>query len=154
VYTLLVFVVLQFVVEPRLYDRRQYNALLVVLVLIMLGEAHGLPGILAAPPLAAALQILMTRLLAPASTPAAQPVEEQLAALGGRLRSLRAALGGAGETAGPQVASLVARLEALLGQAGSLLQAGGPVAGGADSCRVPAMASAADVDDIKGRRRP
>jgi len=71
--TVLVFVVLEYVVEPRLYNRRQCSPLLVALMLIIMGEGYGVLGVLAAPPLAAALQIFLTTLLAPASTATDQP---------------------------------------------------------------------------------
>jgi predicted PurR-regulated permease PerM len=129
-YTALVFVILEFVVEPRLHNRRRYSSLLVVLVLIMFGQAYGLPGILAAPPLAAALQILVTHLLAPASTPAAQGVDEQFEALEARLASLRAEVGQVPEPAAPQVESLVERLDTLLSEASALLRENGHLPAG------------------------
>lgn len=120
-FTVLVFVVLEFVVEPRLYNRRQYSPLLVALMVIILGETYGLLGVLVAPPLAAALQILLTTFLAPASAPTAQPVAEQFVALEERLTLLRAALSAAGPNASPQVVSLVERLEKLIVQSEAVL---------------------------------
>jgi predicted PurR-regulated permease PerM len=137
VYTALVFMVLEFLVEPRLHNRRQYNALLVVLLLLMLGDAYGLPGILAAPPLAAALQILLTHLLQPASTPAAQGLDEQFQALEARLDAVRLEAQQQSGASAPQVQSLVERLEDLLGQAGTALRDEGQLTPGrlADAAR-------------------
>jgi len=120
-FTVLVFVVLEVVIEPRLYHRRQYSTLLVVLMLIIMGEAYGVLGVLVAPPLAAALQILLTTLLAPSSTPAGQPIAEQFVALEERLTAVRAALTIAGPEAAPQLTSLVARLERLLDESAVVL---------------------------------
>jgi predicted PurR-regulated permease PerM len=125
IFTVLVFVVLEFVVEPRLYNRRQYSALLVVFTLLALGQAFGLLGVLAAAPLAAAVQILVTHLTTPASTPAAQPIDDQFLALEERLTSVRALLARSPEPPEPQAASLVDRLEALIDAAGEVLQAEG-----------------------------
>ena len=116
-YTILVFVLLEFMVEPRLHNRRQYNSLLLVLVALALGVEFGLVGVLLAPPLAAAIQILGGHLLAPSSTPAVQPVDEQFTALEERLASVQAMVAQSpGETT-PQVVSMLTRLEALLKKA-------------------------------------
>jgi predicted PurR-regulated permease PerM len=151
VYTALVFVVLEVLVEPRLHNRRQYNALLVVLLLLMLGDAYGLPGILAAPPLAAALQILLTNLLQPASTPAAQGVQEQFQALEVRLAALRAEASQQSAEAAPQVQSLVERLDALLGQAGAMLHEEGQIAPGRRIPSAPAPRPVAENPSQAGR---
>ncbi len=116
-YTILVFVLLEFMVEPRLHNRRQYNSLLLVLVALALGVEFGLVGVLLAPPLAAAIQILGGHLLTPSSTPAVQPVDEQFTALEERLASVQAMVAQSpGETT-PQVVSMMTRLEALLKKA-------------------------------------
>ena len=116
-YTILVFVLLEFMVEPRLHNRRQYNSLLLVLVALALGVEFGLVGVLLAPPLAAAIQILGGHLLTPSSTPAVQPVDEQFTALEERLASVQAMVAQSpGETT-PQVVSMLTRLEALLKKA-------------------------------------
>ncbi len=124
VYTSLVFVGLEFIVEPRLYDRRQYSSLLVVLAVIVLGQVFGLLGLLAAPPLAAALQILLSRLVTPAAAPAAAPTsDEQFAALKARLTNVQTALAVSPEVS-PQLASLAQRLAALVAQVEKLERQG------------------------------
>jgi putative permease len=117
VYTVLVFVLLEFVVEPRLYNRRQYNPLLIALMVLALGEEFGVAGVLMAPPLAAALQILGSHLLQPASTPAAQPVESQVTVLEQRLASVRQLLAQSSEAPAPQLVNMLDRLEALVEKA-------------------------------------
>lgn len=123
-YTLLVFVVLEFVVEPRLFNRRQYNSLLIALMVLALGEEFGIAGVIMAPPLAAALQILGSHLLAPASTPAAQPLDDQLVVLSERLASVRALVAQAPTETTPQVSSLLDRLAALLDKANTAVRTG------------------------------
>ena len=120
-FTVLVFCLLEFWVEPRLYNRRQYSALVVALLVIMLGEAYGLLGVIVAPPLAAALQILLNTLRAPAPTTADQPLAEQFMALEERLTAVRAALAAEGATPSPQLTSLVDRLEKLLDESAAVL---------------------------------
>jgi hypothetical protein len=124
VYTVLVFALLEFGVEPRLFNRQQYNSLLIALVVLALGEEFGLVGVLLAPPLAAALQILGSHLLVPASTPAARPVDEQLTVLEERLASVRTLMAQSAAAPTPQVENLVDRLEALLDKANTTVKAG------------------------------
>jgi predicted PurR-regulated permease PerM len=62
-YTPLIFWFLEWVIEPRLFDRRRLNGLLVMLVLIAFIDAFGLVGGILAPPVAIALHILFSRLI-------------------------------------------------------------------------------------------
>jgi predicted PurR-regulated permease PerM len=59
IYTLVVFVGLDFFVESRLWQRKRRSFLLTILVIIPLFEAFGLWGLIVAPPLAAALEVLI-----------------------------------------------------------------------------------------------
>jgi putative permease len=124
IYTVLVFVGLEFIVEPRLYNRRQYSSLLVVLAVIVLGQVFGVLGLLAAPPLAAALQILLSRLVMPSAAPAAAPTgAEQFAALKLRLAGVLAALALSPEVS-PQLANLAQRLAGIVAQVEKLEKQG------------------------------
>jgi predicted PurR-regulated permease PerM len=60
-YTLVLFLVLEFFVEPRLWPRKRRSFLFTVLLIILLLEAFGLWGLLVAPPLAAALEVLISQ---------------------------------------------------------------------------------------------
>lgn len=62
VYTLLVFIGLELVVEPRLWPRKRRSFLLTILVILPLFEAFGLWGLIVAPPLAAALEVVVAQL--------------------------------------------------------------------------------------------
>lgn len=62
-YTLVVLIVLEVWVEPRLSSRRQYNPILTTIILIALADAYGLLGVLVAPPLSAVCQILWSHLV-------------------------------------------------------------------------------------------
>jgi predicted PurR-regulated permease PerM len=61
-YTLGVAAALKWWVTPRLSNRRQYNPMLTAVFLLALANVYGLLGILVAPPLSAACQIVWTRL--------------------------------------------------------------------------------------------
>jgi predicted PurR-regulated permease PerM len=61
-FTILVILFLKAIIEPRILERKSYNSLLIVLFVIVLGEAYGLIGVFLAPPLATALQIVIREL--------------------------------------------------------------------------------------------
>jgi predicted PurR-regulated permease PerM len=63
IYTLFVVAALKLWVEPRLSHRKQANPMLTVVFLVSLADAYGLLGIVFAPPLSAACQILWNRLV-------------------------------------------------------------------------------------------
>ncbi len=62
-YTTLILLFLEFYIEPRLYKHERYWNVLIVLVMLVLGDALGWVGLLLAPPVAVAIQILINRLL-------------------------------------------------------------------------------------------
>lgn len=63
IYTILVLLVLEFVVQPSLFHRRRvYSPILVILLIIPLVSLYGLLGVLVAPPLAVTIQILLANL--------------------------------------------------------------------------------------------
>ena len=57
-YTLLVLMLLEWLVEPRLFRRKRYNPILLVLVAVGMVDWLGFLGLLIAPPVAATVQIL------------------------------------------------------------------------------------------------
>lgn len=61
-YTIIVLLALNFVIEPRLFPRNRYSSLLIVLIVIALAETFGFIGVVLAPPLAVAIQILLRHL--------------------------------------------------------------------------------------------
>lgn len=61
-YTITILLTLKLVIEPRFFLRSKYSALLIVLFVIALAEAFGFIGVVLAPPLAVAVQILFRHL--------------------------------------------------------------------------------------------
>jgi hypothetical protein len=79
-------------------------------------DAFGLIGLVAAPPLAVALQLWIDALLTPPA-PAGETVPTvELADLHAKLAEARAALDAGGAPPAPHVASLFGRLEDLIGE--------------------------------------
>ena len=62
-YTIGVLLVMALVIEPRVFHRKRYNALLIVIFVVALAEIFGLVGVILAPPLAVAVQIFFERLM-------------------------------------------------------------------------------------------
>lgn len=115
VYTVLVLAFLEFVVEPRLFKRKQFSSLLIIFTMIILVEAYGLAGFVIAPPLAVALQVLGSHVAQIIQRPKAMTL--QLQELEDRLSALRESFS-LQESAEPrkEIESLLERLETLVDQ--------------------------------------
>ena len=61
-YTIAILLILKLIIEPRFFLRSKYSPLLIVLFVIALAEAFGFIGVVLAPPLAVAIQILFQHL--------------------------------------------------------------------------------------------
>jgi len=113
---------LEFVVEPRLFKRERFSSLLVVIVLLVLADEYGLIGILVAPPVAAAIQIIAGQLWRATTRSMVAPADRQivsaqpLSVLQARLTSVQARLAAQPESA-PELSNLVDRLTQLIEQA-------------------------------------
>lgn len=122
-YTLLVMVFLRWWLEPRLSNRRQYNPILTVVILIALADAYGLLGIIIAPPLSAACQIVWGHLVSRRAV--AGPLEV-VADLQERQARLWATIQAMEEAPPPLVTSSMERLANLIEKAEPVLQATRP----------------------------
>jgi putative permease len=121
-YTAIIFAILEWLVEPRLFNRRRYNSILVVFTMIAMADAMGVFGLLLAPPLAAAIQIFYDQLSAAPQVSTVTQTLPQIGQLRERLAAARALLDEMGEEALPETASMVARLEELIDDANKALQ--------------------------------
>ena len=87
-YTIGILLILNLVIEPRFFPRYKYSASLIVLFVIALGETIGFIGVILAPPLAVAVQILFQHLY-PLPELTASEVSEQVTDIRKRLLELR-----------------------------------------------------------------
>jgi predicted PurR-regulated permease PerM len=117
-YTLLVLLLLEWLVEPRLFQRRRYDPILLVVVAVGMVDWLGLLGLLLAPPVAATIQIVGGQYLARRTTPAADATS--LANLAERVATLQARLADAGDVP-DETGAAAARLEALVQRARGML---------------------------------
>lgn len=112
VYVTLVLLLLELVVQPRLFRRRLYSPLMVLFLIVPLAETFGILGLLAAPPLAVAIQTLLGALLNRPSTEVSDIYPSaQVVALGERLTEVK---GRAELDEAPELGSIVERLDSLL----------------------------------------
>lgn len=122
-YTVLVLLFLEVLVEPRVYSRRQYSSLLTILLIIALADSFGITGIILAPPLAAAIQILYTRLVI--NRPKLVPVKvqsiEEIDSLVTRLQYLRELADQTPQEDDQSTKNLIERLDRLIHRAQNLI---------------------------------
>jgi len=134
IYTLLVLMLLEWLVEPRLFRRKRYNPILLVLVAVGMVDWLGFFGLLMAPPIAAAVQILGSQYLAHRATLLNPASEVSPRALAQRLATLRARLADTAETS-EETVSIVNRLEVLVEQTRNLLEPAGALSGNEQASR-------------------
>jgi predicted PurR-regulated permease PerM len=116
VYTIGVLLLLEFVIEPRIFDHRQFSSLNIVVFMVALAQSYGLVGMLIAPPLAAASQILLTNLLY-TSAPAYHGLPQtRLSSLNEKLTQIQDSMA-ATDDIGPEYINLTDRLVELIDQA-------------------------------------
>jgi putative permease len=122
IYTILVLLLLEFVVQPRLFRRRLYNPILVIVMLVPLADGFGLLGLLAAPPLAVAIQTLLSSLLQRRDT-GKLPIDatSEVEALSDQLLAIQLH---EKIKESPELSSMAERLEELLEEAQRALQTG------------------------------
>jgi putative permease len=112
VYTCMVLLLLEILVEPRLFDRQRYSTVLIAFVAISLAMVWGVFGLLIGPPLAVVLQVfgsyLFRRRLGLTGETVQTPTE-----VAARLAVLRQSLSDS-EAPPPQLTSMVERLSALM----------------------------------------
>jgi len=88
-YTIAILLTLKLVIEPRFFLRSRYSALLIVLFVIALAETFGFIGVVLAPPLAVAVQILFQHLYPLATSTPSTEMAEQVMNIKERLLQLK-----------------------------------------------------------------
>jgi putative permease len=121
IYTLLVLMLLEWLVEPRLFRQKRYNPILLVLVAVGMVDWLGFLGLLMAPPVAATIQILGAQYLAQRAMAASPAWDLSPAALAQRLATLRARMED-GDEVSAETQNAVVRLDELVEKARHLLE--------------------------------
>lgn len=105
---------LEYVVEPRLFNRRRFSSLLVVIVVLVLVDQFGLIGILIAPPLSAVIEIFANQLFRPMMQSTSPQLAQPINTLQARLQSVQTVLTTQTEPPTPEISNLVDRLTQLI----------------------------------------
>ncbi|MGE5530901.1 MAG: AI-2E family transporter [Bacteroidota bacterium] len=126
-YTLAVLLLLKLQVGPRLLDRRRYNPMLAVVMMLVLTNALGIFGLLLAVPLAAMIQIVVSEFIAPSAVAAAHTAAGAVHAEQHRaqLATIQEAVAAANGRLSPTQTSLVERLNRLTEEAASMIELSG-----------------------------
>jgi hypothetical protein len=111
--------ILKLVIEPRFFLRSRYSSLLIVLFVIALAETFGFIGVILAPPLAVALQILFQHLYPIATPTFSSETADQVVDIKERLLPLKRRLQNSRNRESIRLAD---RLHRLLDQAADQLQ--------------------------------
>jgi putative permease len=117
VYALSVLAFMEFFVERRLYTQTRYSHVLVILVMLMLVSAYGIVGLLLAPLLATAIEVLLAKLGETTSKPPVQDIPDiDVSQLQSRLAETRQLVSTLDTPSTLRLASMADRLDDLLRQ--------------------------------------
>ncbi len=125
--TIIIYFVLELVVEPRFFKRRRHSTWLTIMLFMALGQTFGLLGMLLAPPLGTTLDIIMRRISqfkveSSSTRPSELHRASNLRQIESRLKELRHNYEATHEEASPQFISLLERLEKLSAEAGEIIR--------------------------------
>lgn len=112
-FTVAVLLVLELAIEPKLFNRRSYNALVTAIIAIGMAEIWGVLGLLLGPPVSAIMQIAAWQWINRQSTAETGPVPVATEAFEQRYAMLRDAICRA-ESPRPELLTFVERLENLV----------------------------------------
>jgi predicted PurR-regulated permease PerM len=120
-YAFIVMILLEVVIVPKIVSRGRYSSLLMILIAIMLFEGAGLLALVLAPPLSAAIQLVVRRLREVPPDQLRMRSIRQIAHLRTRVDRVQEMLLETEEDTPPYAASMMQRLEKLVNEADSLL---------------------------------
>ena len=132
VYTIVVLIVQEWVIEPRIFRRQSYSSLALVIFILILTDSFGLVGLILAPLVSAALQIVFKYILQPPMADVIARAEDLevsqgIGILETRLIEMRHAVENSPEPVSPEMTNLIGRLERLIVDTGSYMRGDLPV---------------------------
>ena len=126
VFSIGVLLLLNFVVQPRFVHKRHFSSLLSILLIIALIGPFGLLGLIVAPPLAAAIELIFWYTLQGRQVPVKVQAAEQMNELQIRVIQIREAVAHSATPPEPQTLNLLERLEALVKRADQVVESEEP----------------------------
>lgn len=127
-YTVIVLFALELLVAPRGFDRRRFSSFFLVVIMLVLTEAYGLPGLILAPPLAATLQLTLSNIAFRPAARIREHTEEEFQELRDRYDDLRQEAEAQAEQLTPETMNLLHRLEGIL-ESAAQIEAGSRLSG-------------------------
>jgi putative permease len=121
-YTILTLFVMDLVIEPRFLRRRQYSSLLTILLILVLSEPFGLFGFIIAPPLAAAIELVIRYSLQSRVTPFSLESIKRIIELRQRIHQVRETVHNSITVVEPQTLNILERLETLVDRADQVVE--------------------------------
>lgn len=123
IYTLLILACLEWVIEPRIFQKQPYSSIVLMMVALVMAEVFGLFGLILAPLVSATIQIMWREVI----TPMLGKREEnktvpEMDELNARLSRLREELDSPQKTPRPELINLHSRLEELITRAQGILE--------------------------------
>jgi putative permease len=125
IYTILVLLGMELGIEPRLFDRKNYSSLLIVLFMLALVDVLGFIGLLAAPPMAVAVQMIFRHIFSPPIQIEEMETAHQIANLGEKVTQIHELLDDLEEAPSPQSVNMLARLDQLIDKAHLMMEKNG-----------------------------
>jgi predicted PurR-regulated permease PerM len=121
VYTFVILILLEVVVVPKIVSRGQYSSLLMILIAIMLFEGAGLLALVLAPPLSAAIQLVVRRLREVPPAQLSMRSVRKIADLRARVERIQEMVEEIEGEKPPQTVNLLQRLEKMVDEADELM---------------------------------
>ncbi len=114
--TVILLGIIEWWLEPRLFDRTRYSSVLTLILMIPLVSVYGVVGLLIAPPFAAAIQTIGAELIRYSNRP--RTSEHEIEDLQARYEQVRQLFeDDNGETFPQEIGSILKRLKKLMGEA-------------------------------------
>jgi predicted PurR-regulated permease PerM len=121
VYAFIILILLEVVVVPKIVSRDRYSSLLMILIAIMLFEGAGLLALVLAPPLSAAIQLVVRRTRDVPPAQLSMRSVHRIAELRERVDKVQQMMAETEEKISPQAENMLQRLDKLVDEADQLL---------------------------------
>jgi predicted PurR-regulated permease PerM len=120
-YTFIILILLEIVIVPKIVSRGRYSSLLMILIAIMLFEGAGLLALVLAPPLSAAIQLIVRRARDVPPTQLSMRSVRRIAELRQRVDKVQQMMAETEVEISPQAENMLQRLDKLVDEADQLL---------------------------------
>ena len=121
-YTLAIWIVMETIIEPRIFPRKGYSSVLLVIITLVMALTFGLIGVILAPPLSAAIQILAHNLYEYFHPSLQTQIVDKMAALQLKLADIQDHLAKEDEEPSPNIIDLTRRLNMLVEKVDAYLE--------------------------------